>query len=286
MLWAGKRYNIQTSNTWVNLLDKDLTMWDKYIGVPHTSVTLPFEFPKRKNIKKGKPLGLNNDPLQVFSIIKEKKREPILKVSGEIYGGLTTKNMYQNYHFKCEFKWGNKKWEPRLKAKRDNGILFHATGAHGTFWNVWMRSLECQVQEDDFGDFFPLSGTIADIPVVNAPNGKGHVYKANGVEITSSFLGKHKGGRIKRSKNMEKPHGAWNTIEIYTVGNKSVFVVNGKIVSALKNTRYQQENSNLEIPLSGGRIQIQSEGAEAYYKAIQIKGIETFPESVLEVTGW
>ncbi|WP_282080422.1 ThuA domain-containing protein [Aquimarina algiphila] len=285
ILWAGKQYDIQISNTWNNLLDKDLTKWNSFIGVPHTSVTLPFEFPKKDDVKKGKPLGLNNDPLQVFSVIEDKKGVFVLKISGEIYGGLTTKNMYQNYHFKCEFKWGDKKWEPRLDAKRDTGILFHATGKHGAFWNVWMRSLECQVQEKDFGDFFPLSGTIADIPVKDSTHKEGHIYDANGKEITSAYIEKYRGGRIRRSKNMENAHGEWNTLEIYTVDDKAVFIVNDELVSALKNTRYQESN-NLEIPLHGGRIQIQSEGAEGYYRAIQIRGIDVFPKEILKITGW
>ncbi|WP_303315282.1 ThuA domain-containing protein [Flavivirga abyssicola] len=284
VLWAGKLYDISLSNQWINLLDEDLTAWDKYIGVPHTSVDLPFDFPKSDDVTKGTPLGLNNDVLNVFSVGQNKEKENILNITGEIYGGLTTKHMYQNYHFKCEFKWGEKKWEPRLGSKRDNGILFHATGAHAGFWNVWMRSLECQVQEGDFGDFFPLSGTIAEIPVVNSPKGKGHVYNSKGVEITSSFLGKHTGGRIQRSKNMENPHGEWNTVEIYAFGDRAVFVVNGEVVSTLKNTRY--ETNGIEIPLKGGRLQIQSEAAECYYKSIQIKGIDAFPEHIKRITGW
>ena len=284
ILWAGKRYEIKAPKKWVNLLDKDLTHWERYIGVPHTSVTLPFKFPKKKDVRKGRALGLNNDPLNVFSIEKDKEGNPNLHITGEIYGGLTTKNHYQNYHFKCEFKWGDKKWEPRLNAKRDSGILFHAIGAHGAFWNVWMRSLECQVQEQDFGDFFPLSETIADIKAVKSKGGKTHVYDANAKSITSSFIGKHEAGRVRGSKDMEKPRGEWNTIEIYTIANRAVFVINGELVSALTNTRYEEDG--MEIPLRGGRIQIQSEAAEAYYKSIQIRGIDDFPDKIKKLADW
>ena len=64
---------------------------------------------------------------------------------------------------------------PRLNPKRDNGILYHATGPHGKFWNVWMRSHEMQIQETDMGDYFALAGTVMNI-------------KSKKVEITNLFM--------------------------------------------------------------------------------------------------
>ena len=108
---------------WQNLLDKDLSQWDVWLGVPHTSVQgLPADTYKAENMQTniGQPIGLNNDQKQVFRTIEE-NGEILLAVSGEIYGGLTTKQEYQNYHLKLQFKWGEKKWAPRLDVKRDSG---------------------------------------------------------------------------------------------------------------------------------------------------------------------
>ncbi len=58
-------------------------------------------------------MGLNNDVKKVFEVIEE-RGNPVLKISGEVYGGLTTKASYGNYHLTMEVKWGQKKWEPRL----------------------------------------------------------------------------------------------------------------------------------------------------------------------------
>ncbi len=88
----------------------------------------------------GTPLGLNNDPKKVFTVIEE-EGTPLLKITGEIYGGLTTLKEYGDYHFSFELKFGEKKWAPRLDRARDSGQLYHCTGKHGAFWNVWMRSL-------------------------------------------------------------------------------------------------------------------------------------------------
>src|SRR6478609_6403636 len=144
-------------SAWLNLLDKDLSQWDKFIGVPHYSVNLP-GYPKGDGMN-GTPVGLNNDPLQVFKI-EEINGQPVLHISGEIYGGLSTKQEFGNYHFKTEFKWGTAKYEPRLNDKRDSGILYHAKGNQGAFWNVWMLSQEMQVQETDMGDYYALGPSM------------------------------------------------------------------------------------------------------------------------------
>ena len=101
---------------------------------------LPPGTPQSDNYNKGTPLGSNNDPKKVFTVIEE-EGTPVLKITGEIYGGLTTLKEYGDYHYSFEVKFGEKKWAPRLDRARDSGLLYHCTGKHGAFLNVWMRSL-------------------------------------------------------------------------------------------------------------------------------------------------
>lgn len=98
------------------------------MGIPHKTIKIPgVEQSKSEDCTKGAPLGLNNDLLEVFSMIEE-DGQPVLKITGQIYGGLTTNEEFENYHLTMQFKWGEKKWEPRLKRKRDSGILIHCVG--------------------------------------------------------------------------------------------------------------------------------------------------------------
>src|SRR4051794_36766368 len=93
-LFAQNKSTIQSKP--VNLLDNNLSNWYKWLGVPHTSVTgLPVGTPMGDGMN-GTPLGLK-DPKNVFSVITI-NGEKVLKVTGEIYGGLTTKKEYENYH--------------------------------------------------------------------------------------------------------------------------------------------------------------------------------------------
>ena len=46
----------------------------------------------------------------------------------------------------------------------DSGILYHSIGPEGAWGDVWMISLECQIQETDCGDFITVDSTLATIP--------------------------------------------------------------------------------------------------------------------------
>ena len=161
-------------------------------------------------------------------------------------------------------RWGDKKWEPRLDAKRDSGILYHCHDEHGNFWNVWKRSLEFQVQESDLGDFIALAG-----PKVQAPirmDGEREVY-----DLTQKF--EEQKGYLHANIEPDAPHGEWNILDIYVVGDSAIHVVNGKIVMSIKGAIDKEGN-----PLTRGQLQIQSEAAELYYKDLKIRPLESFPE--------
>ncbi len=148
---------------WRSLLDPDLSRWEVFTGVPHTTVDIDWDGKGNDGIT-GKPLGLGRNERGIFTVIMEEGK-PVLRVSGEIYAALTTKEEYENYHLKVEFRWSEKKWPPRLTEKRDSGVLYHCLGKHGAFWNVFMHSLECQIQEDDCGSFYRVGSTLAKVPV-------------------------------------------------------------------------------------------------------------------------
>lgn len=268
----------QNNSKSIDLLDVELSHFDIWIGIPHSSVKdLPEGTYQADNVYKGEPLGLNNDIKNVFTVFVE-NNEPVLKITGEIYGCLTTKEEFENYHLSTMFKWGDKKWEPRLDELRDSGILYHCYGEHGRFWKTWKTSLEYQVQETDLGDFIPLGGNAA-VPKVPGPlveirgtvGEKRNSYNPN----SSSYL--EKIGYTSASKELDAPHGEWNTLEIYVVGNNSVHVVNGEVVMVVENAKKPDGSI-----LNKGQIQIQSEAAECYYKELTIKPITKFPKAILK----
>ncbi len=274
------QHEFQISKKWQDLLDKDFSNFEKFVGVPHSSVKLE-GYAKSDDVRNGTPLGLNNDPKNVMTMIEE-DGELLFKVTGEIYAGLTTLQEFENYHLKAQFKWGEKVWEPRLTKPKDNGILYHCHGEHGEFWNVWMSSLEFQIIEEGMGDFVGLVRGRADI---YAGMVKKNYYQATTSKDTLKTFGGGGGnpGYCHVNKPNENPDGEWNTLELICVGNQSLHVVNGKVVMVVRNSR--QVLNGKEIPLSKGKIQLQSEGAESYYKDVQIKSVSKFPKAYKKQAG-
>ena len=112
-------------------MDHDLLKWDTYIGVPRDGVDMT-DVPNFFKTDQETPLGFNNDPKNVFSVVG-KKGNPALHITGEINGGISTKQEYRNYHLKMKFKWGEKRWVFRKGFGRDSGILYHCVGPQGTY---------------------------------------------------------------------------------------------------------------------------------------------------------
>jgi len=56
-------------------------------------------------------------------------------------------------------------------------------------------------------------------------------------------------------------------------------VVNGKVMMVLYHN--QQSENGQDLPLTKGRIQLQSEGAELFYRNIRIQQINNLPADLL-----
>lgn len=258
----------------VDLLDASLSQWEVFIGVPHVSVTgLPKGTFQSEDVTIGKPLGLNNDPKQVFATFAE-NGTTVLHVSGEIYGGLTTKKAYSDYHLSVDFKWGDRKWEPRLSQKRDSGILYHCHGEHGAFWNVWKSCLEAQVQETDLGDMHLLAGTKARSRF-RVLGEKSNIFDPHASSPWSEWI-----GHLSASQEPDRPHAEWNHLEVYVVGDSAVHVANGIVVMAITGARDRNGN-----PLMSGQIQLQSEAAECFFRNLRLTPISAFPKDIAAMAG-
>jgi hypothetical protein len=272
---AGKEVRREAAvSSHTDLLDASLSQWEVFIGVPHSSVTgLPKGTPQSGDVTKGTPLGLNNDPKKVFTTFTE-DGATVLHISGEVYGGLTTKKDYSNYLFSVDFKWGNRQWEPRLKDKRDSGILYHCHGEHGAFWNVWKSCLEYQVQETDLGDLHELAGPRA--------NSRFRIVRPNEniFDPRSPTPWSHWNGHLSASAEPDRPHGEWNHLEVYVLGDSAIHVANGIVVLAL--TGAIDKNGK---PLKSGQIQLQSEAAECFYRNVRITAISAYPQDLATKAG-
>ncbi len=252
---------------WQSLFNgTDLTGWETYLDRPYV---------KDDQAEKPAPIGLNNDPNHVFSVVTV-DGQPALRISGETFGGINTLADFGNYHLRMEFKWGTKQWPPKLGQARDSGLLYHSVGEHGTAM-LWMESFEYQIQEHDCGDYWGVMNVAADIPARQNEKGK-YVYQPGGPLVP--FQDKTPNGRTcLKSPDLEKPTGQWNVLELYCVGDTCLHVLNGKANMLLTHARHLV-NGQMQ-PLTKGKIQLQSEGAEVYYRHIEIRTANQLPAELI-----
>lgn len=251
---------------------KDFNGWIKYIGIPHKSLRLSLPKDSLGNYKES--IG-SNDFLNIFSVVQE-DGEPAIYVSGEVFGTISTDKEYGNYHISLQYKWGEKKYAPRLKLPRDAGLLYHA-GDKPMQNRVWPLAQECQIQQGDCGDYWKIDKAMANIPAVYKDSN--WVYTPNAEYVW--FGDEVKRPRCMKNPDNEKPQGEWNTIEVYTSGDSSVYVVNGKVVMHLKSLSLSENGT--KKPMTKGRIVLQSEGAELYYRRIVLEPIQQLPSSLRQL---
>ena len=161
----------------------------------------------------------------------------MLHVSGRTFGYVSTNASYKNFHLILEFKWGVAKYPPRQNAKRDSGVLYYFSSSSPD--KVWPRSIECQVQEGDCGDFWLVDSTSLTV------NGK--LYPPT------------KNQQVVKFSNTEKPNGEWNTLEIIGNNGKCTHILNGTVV-----------NEGTDSNVREGKILLQCEGSEIFYRNIRL----------------
>lgn len=272
--WAGARPAARQDG-WRPLFNgRDLSGFDTFLGKPHQTTEVAGLARNADGIY-ADVVGLNRDPLRVFSVVSL-DGEPAIRISGEIYGGLITQAEYENYHLRFQFRWGTKRWPPRPDAPRDTGCCYHSVGPLGASYGFWMRSFEFQIQEGDVGDFYSLAGVIVDVhaTATDPANPKSDLRFAPGAP---KVVGTTR--RVIKAATVERPPGDWNTLDLYCLGQTSVHVVNGRtqvVLSALR-----QKVGDVERPLTRGKVQFQSEAAEVFYRAIAIRPIRELPSGVL-----
>ncbi len=266
---------------WTPLLDEDLSQWDIYLSYRH-QYGYDGSMPTDSAGNDIAPIGLNtgNEEMGVFtSIIKD--GEPVLRVSGEAYGAVISKKEYRNYRLKLKVKWGDKVWPPREKLLKDSGILYHSIGPMGAdHWRSWMLSQEFQIMQGHMGDFWNQANSAIDIRAY-IPEYIMNPVADESQDWISVGEGQDIQGFVLRKENHENPHGQWNELELICHEGRSLHIVNGHVVMALQNSRYIENGE--AINLYEGKIQLQSEAAELFYKDIEILEIDDMPAEYVSI---
>jgi hypothetical protein len=194
-------------------------------------------------------------------------------------GYISTQQEYENVHIRVEYKWGVKRFSPRSMAKRDNGILYGLVGPD----RVWPTCAECQIEENDVGDAFLVAG-IRGIQSEHSNGIFGQGLEPGGWSQSSLDAQKKRntpsrepaGGRMVKDGDFENLND-WNLVEVIWQGDRAAHSVNGRTVNVI--TSLQQPNPQKAgeyIPLTRGKIAIEIEFAEIWFRRIEVKSLLRF----------
>ncbi len=259
---------------------KDFSGWETYLNKPFYT----WEVAGLKRSTNGnylESIGKNRDPLKVFTVEKV-DGQPTIHISGQGFGTLTTSETFTNFHLRLQVKWGERRWASRTNAVRDSGLLYFAHGQPGVRDGSWPRSVEFQIQEHDMGDLYAV-GTQITVPSrkeIQGTNSKTFYHYDPQGEPTLFVEKKPIGNRCIRLVDVEKPRGEWNTLELVCVNGDSVHIVNGQVVMRLHHA--QRLDGAEPAALNSGAICLQTEGAEVFYRNVEIQGIEIIPSEFME----
>lgn len=155
--------------------------------------------------------------------------------TGKPNGYLATTKNYGDYVLRVKWRY------PAGAAAARSGILLHCQAKD----EVWPRSIEAQANQGGTGDFWlntPPETTL-DVPA----------------DRLDPMAARHR-WRLDKEKAYDKPLGGWNQYEITCKGGDITLVVNGVKANEGKNGS-----------LKAGRIALQSEGNEVFFKDIEVR---------------
>ncbi len=222
----------------------------------------------------------HTDPQSVFTVADHS-----IRISGEGYGYLATNDEFENYRLKLEFRWGKQSHTDRGERKGtalDSGVFLHATGPHGNSHDgdgAYMAAIECNVYQGATGDFLLIRGD----------DREGHLIVPRATVSQASFTDSdgfpfwqpggqkrelHTFGRINWSKkslewkdqrdfrgsnDLERPYGNWNRL-VCECRDRSISTwLNGTLINQVS-----------DVYPYKGKILLQCEGAEIYYRNITL----------------
>lgn len=208
----------------------DFSGWDRYLGKPTEAEPA---------------LGIDNDPRGVYSVVTL-DGEPAIHITGEVWGALISRQELGDFHLRAEYKWGTSTWPPL--GILDSGIMYLSTGPLGAVnaggpalsdpigSGAFMVSMEYQVLPGDIGGCYAL-GPISFQPAA----------------------------RVAPSERA----GEWNQIDIVHQSGEAQHFLNGERVAGASDFRLEWPGEPV-TPLRRGKLQIQSEGGEIYYRRIEL----------------
>ncbi|HVY87111.1 MAG TPA: DUF1080 domain-containing protein [Caulobacterales bacterium] len=179
---------------------------------------------------------------------------------------IQTTRDYGDVVIHLEYRWGDAKYPPRADQPRDSGLIYLIHGAP----NPWPSGVENQIQEGDTGDIW-ISSSRVDTSV-NPSTGLYATPEAGGAPVTIGRTGA--GAERVRHAQMAEVEG-WNSVDVILRGDTLVQVTNGVVTNRGRNLTQWDDARQAWVRLDHGKIAIQAEAAEAWFRNITIRPVRS-----------
>ena len=189
--------------------------------------------------------------------------------STQPFGYLITTAEYSDYHLTLEYKWGTKKFAPRATpdSVRDAGVCYHVRAPD----EIWPICVECQIQEGDTGDVWTVH-TRATTRI--HPMNMNYSAAPSALEVTKGDKPSDY-NRFLRSYSYEKE--GWNRVELIVRGDTATYLVNGHVCNRVTGLKAWDAATAAWQPLTKGKILLQAEGAEIFYRNVTLQPLDPLP---------
>jgi hypothetical protein len=162
----------------------------------------------------------------------------VLHCKGKPSGYLYTKESYQDFELKLDWRW-----PPGVEPGR-GGVLFRMSGEN----KIWPTSLEVQLNAGDEGDLIGLVG-----------------YSLTGPAERLATMDHPQFGRltfVRKSQAATKPAGQWNQLEVTARGGTVTVRMNGRPI-----------NQGTECDILASPILLTAEGNPIEFRNITVKAL-------------
>ncbi|MFS0774020.1 DUF1080 domain-containing protein [Sphingomonas sp. 1P08PE] len=204
-----------------------------------------------------------------------------IRIEGRTWGSLVHRADLRDYHLRLQYRWGPQRWAPRTDQPPNNGLLYHTHGRPGTVFGTWQPSVEFEIMKGATGMAVVVGSdvrartTVTADPSLIAPHLR---FRVGGRRI--DMINGTPTWNVEAATDAERPIGEWNTLDLYVVGDRAVHVVNGTPVAAVEDLATIAPDGSRR-PLTHGHIQLQSEGAETWFRAITVEPIRSLPAIIV-----
>ncbi|MFM6932111.1 MAG: DUF1080 domain-containing protein [Novosphingobium sp.] len=189
------------------------------------------------------------------------------------FGHIATIGEYANFHLRMEFRFGERRFAPRLLQRRNSGLLYHMASDRD---RLFPDCVEFQFEEGDIGDAIMVNTRSLQGPQLGGTPLWPNYFPGLPTEYAQPTTGGGIARQWHRHSGAYERLDSWNTIDLYAFGDQAAHLVNGRIV----NTLFRMVGRD-GAPLTRGRIALEFEAAEVFMRNVMIRDL--LPQEIAEI---